>query len=197
MNTAFLRLESFEGDHIQENSGPIAPQDVESLRALSYEEGYGAGWTDALDQMRNEDALRRIAAEDALQAVAFSFHEACNALEGSFTEIVAQIIDTVLPDLMSEALRQVLERELRAVANRHFAARLELLCAPSVKEGLNRLLDNVPGLNIQILEEDSFSEAQVMIRVDQNQRMIDLGAVMGALKSGLGSTPNSKDISYG
>lgn len=197
MTTTFLKLESFESDDLLAEGGPILSRDVENLRMRAFEEGYGAGWSDALEQMRGEDAVRRIAAEEALQAVAFSFQEACHALEDSVVDIVTQVTNTVLPDLLPEALRKILERELRAVASRNFATRLELICAPSVKDSLTELSQNVLGLNIAIREEDSFTEAQVMIRVDQHQRMIDLGAVIDALKSGLGPVANNKEISNG
>ena len=185
MTMAFLKLESFDSDRVLEESAPITQHDAETLRARAFEEGYGAGWTDALDQMRNEDALRRVAAQEALQAVAFGYTEARTALESSFMDLAAQMISAVLPDLTSEALRRLLERELRVLVNQQFSGRLELVCAPGVKDSLSEILTELPGLDATLVEEESFSDAQVMIRVDQNARLVDFDSVTAALKAGL------------
>ncbi|NBB98621.1 MAG: hypothetical protein GVY34_10735 [Alphaproteobacteria bacterium] len=197
MTMAFLKLESFDSDRVLEETTPITPHDAETLRARAFEEGYGAGWTDALDQMRNEDALRRGAAQEALQAVAFGYAEARAELESSFMDLAATMIATVLPDLTSEALRRLLERELRELVQRQFTGRLDVLCAPSVKDSLSQILAEIPGLDATLLEEESFSDAQVMIRVDQSTRLIDLDSVTAALKSGIATSDDQKDSSHG
>lgn len=185
MKTAFLKLQCFDGDTTPQGEAPASADHIDALRARAFEEGYGAGWTDALDQMRNEDALRRMAAEEALQAASFSFHEARSALEANFVDLVAQIIEKVLPSITRDALPLLLERELRSLANRQFKERLEVICAPAVTVQLTELLASVTGHDMTLSPEESFSEAQVLIRINQNTRMIDLEAVIAALKVSL------------
>ncbi|MBN2758997.1 MAG: hypothetical protein JXQ79_00740 [Rhodobacteraceae bacterium] len=197
MKTAVLRLESFDSDPGAQNDMPVTPHEVENLRTRAFEEGYGAGWADALEQMRNEDALRRGAAEEALQAISFSYHEACAALEASFVDLVAQIVSVILPSLKGAALPQHLDRELRALAAKNFGQRLELLCAPSVMHVLAERAAAVAGLEVALQEEPSFSEAQVLLRCDQTTRMIDLDAVIVALKAGADAPSDQKEASYG
>ncbi|MCC1482360.1 hypothetical protein [Roseibaca sp. Y0-43] len=197
MMTAMLRLESFDGERAPLDDTPVTPHEVETLRSRAFEEGYGAGWTDALEQMRNEDALRRSAAEEALQAVAFSYREATAALEGSFIELAGQMIAAILPGLARDALPEHLERELRAVAAKQLAGRLEVLCAPSVRDALAERCAQVAGLEVTLLDEPSFSEAQVMLRIDQTTRMIDLDGVLAALTEGLSAPTYHKEASHG
>lgn len=197
MTMAVLKLESFDSERVLEEGAPISHHDAETLRARAFEEGYGAGWADALDQMRNEDALRRAAAEEALQAVAFGYAEARTLLEGCFIDLAEQMITAVLPDLASEALRRLLDRELRALVSREFSGRLELICAPSVQDNLKEILADMPGLDAKLVPEESFSDAQIMIRVDQNARLVDFDGVMATLKSGLSVSDDKKDISHG
>ena len=192
-----LKLESFDGTAMALDDATLTARDAESLRSTSFEEGYGAGWSDALEQMRHEDALRRAAAQEALQAIAFSFHEACEALESNFMSLATEMVTTLLPELVPEARRRLLAAELRALAARQFAGRLELLCAPGTAAGLADLADSVPGLEIAMVEEPSFTDSQLMIRVDQNTRQIDLHGLMATLQAALTDIPNQKDSAHG
>lgn len=197
MKSALLNLESFDGDRLSDASTALTPQQAEALRARAYEEGYRAGWADALEQQRTDEAARRAAAEEALQAVAFSFHEARDGLESCVVDMAAQMIDRLLPDLLPAAMPHVLDRELRSLAARHLNGRLDLLCAPSVCQGLRDLAARVPGLEVTLVPEPSFSEAQVQLRIDQTTRMIDLDAVLAVLRGALSDPAEQKDATHG
>jgi len=192
-----LNLESFDAADMAPNWAALAPQDADSLRARAFEDGYGAGWTDALEQMRNEDALRRVASEEALQAVAFGFQEAKHGLESCFMDLASQLVATLLPELRPVALRQHLAQELRTLAARHFRGRLEILCAPTSVTTISNLVQAIPDMEIAVVQEPSFTEAQVLIRVDQTDRRIDLDRVIAALNDALGDTLEQKDTVYG
>lgn len=197
MSSPLLTLECFDADGTQPSGAPLTPQDAESLRARAFEDGYGAGWSDALEQMRDEDALRRAASEEALQAVAFGFHEARDGLESAFVDLASQLVKTLLPELRPVALRQHLELELRALAARHFTGRLEILCAPGSSGTIMELVQASPGLDIALLEEPSFTEAQVLIRIDQTERQVSIDNVIATLMATFTDNPEQKDIVNG
>lgn len=197
MSFAMLKLESFDHGTAQNDDDPLTAQDAESLRARAFEEGYGAGWSDALAQMRNEDALRRAASEEALQGIAFGFHEARSELESSFVALASELVDILLPELLPRAMQQVVSQELRALAARQFRGRMELLCATGVREVMSDLIATVPGLDITLVDEPSFTEQQVMLRVDQNLRHIDLDGLRTTLRASLTDISQQKDTAHG
>ena len=197
MSSPLLTLECFEVEGTPPSGAPLTPQDAESLRAHAFEDGYGAGWSDALEQMRDEDALRRAASEEALQAVAFGFHEARDGLESAFVDLARQLVTTLLPELRPVALRQHLEVELRALAARHFTGRLEILCAPGSSGAIMAVAQTNPGLDIALLEEPSFTEAQVLIRIDQMERQISIDNVIATLTATFSDTFKPKDTVNG
>lgn len=197
MSSPLLKLECFEADPVLPDDTQLSPQDVESLRARAFEDGYGAGWTDALEQMRNEDALRRAASEEALQATAFGYHEARDGLERCFVDLAAQVIAVILPKLRPIGLQQHLEQELRALAVNHFSDRLEILCAPGSAQAIVELVRANPGLDVTVTEEPSFMDAQLLIRVGQTDRVIDLDRVTELLQTAFGDAWKQKDIAHG
>lgn len=197
MRSALLHLESFDGDRLSDGDTTLTAQQSEALRAAAYEEGYRAGWADALEQHRTDDHARRAAAEEALQTLAFGFHEARDGLERCVMDMAAQMIDRLLPDIVPDAMPRLLERELRSLAARHLNARLDLLCAPAMCDALGALAARVPGLDVTIVPEPSFSDAQVQMRVDQTTRMIDLDAVLAVLRGALADPAEQKDALHG
>lgn len=197
MNQPMLKLESFDADSAVPAGPHLAVEDAESLRSSAFEDGYGAGWTDALEQMRGEDALRRAASDEALQAVAFGFHEARDGLESCFMDLASQFLLRLLPKLRSAALRQHLEVELQALATRHFSNRLEILCAPDCVTTIAEQVRALPQLDIALVEEPSFTDAQLLIRVDQTERVIDIDHVISTLDTALNEIPQQEDTVHG
>lgn len=201
MMGALLKLESFDDGRMLSDESPLDTQAAEALRASAFEQGYGAGWTDALDQMRNEDALRRTAAEEALQTISFGFHEARAALETCFIDLCTQMVAKVLPTLVPQGLSELARQELCTLAASGFDGRLELLCCENSIDALQELASGISGIDIKLIVEPSFSDAQILLRVNQNERMIDLDGVLSALMVGcdgaVTQTSNLKDSANG
>lgn len=196
MKSALFKLESFDGDRARDDA-PLSPKDAEALRAAAYEDGYRAGWSDALEQCRTDEATRRAAAQEALQAVAFSFHEAREDMERCVMDLATQLIDRLLPGLLVDAMPRLLDRELRVLATRHLSDRLVLVCAPTACDSLEGLAADVPGLNVKLVAEPSFSDAQVQIRIDDTTRMIDLDAVLAVLREAVTAPAEQKEAKHG
>ena len=62
---------------------------------------------------------------------------------------------------------------------------------------ISNLVQAIPDMEIAVVQEPSFTEAQVLIRVDQTDRRIDLDRVIAALNDALGDTLEQKDTVYG
>ncbi len=187
MTRAALQLEVFEPDPC--DSPAPDPAEAEAQHARGYEDGYGAGWQDALAQLRDEDSLRRAAAEEALQTLAFSYLEATAALEGRCVALAQALMGAVLPELAQVALPRLLAQELQTLAARELAGRLQIQCAPSARATVQGCLAAVPALDAAIVEEPSFTDAQVVVQVDHGARRIDLDGVRAALADALGTDP--------
>ncbi len=183
MTRALLKLEVFETAPLEDATTLLDAHQATKLRETAYDSGYAAGWQDALEQMRNEDALRRIAAEEALQAVGFSYAEAHQALSGLFLRLTEEILAQILPDTLRQALPAHLAQELDALVARNTQCAVQIACAPNVVDALAPLAEACPQLQIEMVAEPSFSEAQVALRVQAQERVIDLDALRAALRA--------------
>ncbi|WP_439560071.1 hypothetical protein [Roseinatronobacter sp.] len=181
MRKAMLKLEVFE-TAMPDEEPLLDAEAAEALRVQSYEQGYGAGWQDALQQMRDEDALREGAALEALQAISFTYNEAHAALEASFLSLTETLIEKLVPEIMRLSLPGLVLEGLQQAAARPARSPLTLYCAPLARPALEHVVAAVPGIEIQLLEEASYTEAQVALRVDDHQKTIDLDAVITQLR---------------
>ncbi len=186
MRHAALRLEVFETGNHQDAPCAISRTEAEKLREAAYEQGYAAGWQDALEQMRDEDALRRVAAEEALQAVRFSYAEAHQALSASFLALSEAMLAKVLPSAARAALPGLLAEELAAVIARAIDVQTEIHCAPSVVASLKEVVLDSGHAGMAVVAEPSFSDAQVALRLGIQEREINLDTVLAALAELLG-----------
>ncbi len=181
MTNALFRLEIFETAQLEDETNLFNAHEAEKLRETAFEQGYASGWQDALQQFRNEDALRRAAAEEAIQAVNFTYAEAHQALQSGFLALTQAMLQKVMPEAARRALPQCLRDELDALIARHTDLPLEILCASSVLKTLEPIVGAIPNRAIRLIVEPSFSEAQVALRLGECERIIDLDAVQTRL----------------
>ncbi|MGY6548422.1 MAG: hypothetical protein ACXIU7_05375 [Roseinatronobacter sp.] len=177
-----LKLEIFEALSPETKDTTYDARQAEKLREAAFEHGYAAGWQDALQHMRGEDDLRRIAAEDALQTISFSYQEAYDVLLLEFTNLAEEMLRQVLPGLTSAAFDDFVRTELRALADRGVKSPIVLKCAPGACNQISKIAELLSGLNITIQAEPSYTHAQVSIGLGTHERCVDFDAFTLAIK---------------
>lgn len=181
MRQAMLKLEVFETAETENSDAVFDSHQAEKLRQTAYEQGYAAGWQDALEHMRDDDALRRIAAEEALQAISFSYYEAHGALQAAFLALARAMLDVVLPETVRLVLPVCLDAELRALVTKNTQPEIVIKCAPSACAALEPVVAAVPSVQFQLVAEPSFTDAQIALSLGAQERVIDLDNVLSGL----------------
>lgn len=196
-----LKLEIFETHHAGDLALHLDAETAEKLRDAAYEQGYSAGWQDALNQMRDEDAQRRVATFDAFQALTFTYAEARAMAEAQFASIVADFLRRIVPETCVHSLPGRVAQEVRVLLARDMTAPLQVLCAPDSVQLLSPVLADLPGhAMVSLVPEQSYNAAQVTVQGCGQVRSVDLSAVIADLQQALepqptlNSTPNSRPL---
>ena len=188
-----LKLEVFDTSPDAQTDRACA-QAVASAREAAYDEGYTAGWQDALAAMRDEDEMRRAAALDAVQAISFTYTEAHAALESAFLALSDQLLNQLLPQAAQLGLPALLRAELHRIAQQGAAMPVELHCAPASSATLRAITDTVQGVEIRIIEEPAYSDAQLSLRLGAQQRDIDFDSLTKQIRAAFArQSPNPAD----
>ncbi|WP_298492469.1 flagellar biosynthesis protein [uncultured Maritimibacter sp.] len=185
-----IRLEDFSeataatGTQRAEEVGPAhvaasaSPDLSEKQRLAAYEDGYRAGWDDAIRQETENQA--RIGAEFArnLEDLGFTFHEARSHVMLALEPLLLGMIDKVLPSLVSDTLGKFILEELLPIAAKAADTPIEVVVHPNDRAPLERLLGDKTAVPFEIREEPTLAEGQVFLRSGRSERKLDLPGVV-------------------
>ena len=147
---------------------------LEDAKITSFEQGYTAGWDDAVaaqetDQLRIRSDLAR-----NLQSLAFSFQEARAHVLQAIRPLILEMTNRLLPEMAREALAPTVLETLMPMADEMADTPVTLILNPNVRAQVQSLLDQATGLPMVIEEEPSLSEGQVYIRFGTSETKVDL-----------------------
>lgn len=170
-------LERFDADASggfdQRQTG--APAEGDSL--AGYEDGYQAGWDDAI---QSQDKMQdRVSSDLAahLQDLSFTFHEAKSHVLKSLEPLVKDTFGRVLPEAARVALPQLILEQVMELARECADSPVYLTVAPASREALLSVLPEHAGLPLEIREEVTLAEGQVFLRLGDCERQIDTARV--------------------
>lgn len=174
-----LRLEAF--DTLAAADGSIQPMveatAVEEAKVASFEQGYSAGWDDAVAAQNGDQTRIRADLARNLQSLAFTFQDARSHVLQAIRPLILEMVNRLLPELAREALAPTVLEALTPMADELADAPLTLVLNPAVRGQVEDLVAQATGLPMVIEEEPSLPEGQVYIRFGSIETKVDLSQV--------------------
>ncbi len=190
---AGLALEDFDvaladiaAESVVDSGGPMPETGAgDAARTDVFEEGYRAGWDDAV-RAQSEDQTRIGAEfERNLQELSFTFHEARAHVIQSMEPLLTQLTDTVFPGLLAEALAATVLEELQPLIADAADAPIELVVGPGGQGLLEAQVSQVANAAIRLVEEPSLAEGQAYLRVGKAERQVDLSGALDRIRAAI------------
>lgn len=178
-----LRLEVFSAPDRSSDAPDPGAEAREELRSAAYEDGYAAGWEDALAQTADEAATRRMRAEEALQALCFGQAEAQAQALAALRPLIACMVTRVLPALARDTLAPLVAQEIERIAAARLPAPLELICSPELRDDLEALAARIDGLRLSVRTEPSYGPGQVRLECGDTGTDVDLDATLASISA--------------
>ena len=181
MSIAHL-LEDFEKNIFEVGRVQLMDEDaLEEYRLTAFEQGYSAGWDDAVSAQTEDHARVSEALGKSLEDLSFTYHEALSQMTLSLEPMFNSLMDTVLPQTIEKTYSQHIVDELKDMA-RDQAAQPVLLVVPSgVSAALKPALDREFSVPVQMVEESSLPSGQAYLRVGSAEREVDCTALMDSI----------------
>jgi len=154
------------------------PAEIEANRMAAYEQGYKAGWDDAVQS--DVDEQNRIGVDFArnLQDLGFTFHEAKSHVMKSLEPLLIEVVSKVLPQLVSETLSQTILEELLPFAEEASDVSVQIVVASSGRAAIEALIDTSLTIPLEIIEEPSLADGQVYLRMGELEKKIDMNGAI-------------------
>ncbi len=171
-----LRLEVFETEPRPTGGGTVVLDQValEDAKLASYDQGYSAGWEDAVAAQSDEQGRMRADLARHLQALGFTYQEARVHVLKAVEPLLVEIVGRLLPDLARETLAPVVLESLMPMAEAMADAPVTLVMNPAARPAIEMLLDRATGLPLILQEEETLGEGQVYLRLGTAETRVDL-----------------------
>lgn len=171
-----LRLEVFETEPRSSGGGVVVLDQValEDAKLASYDQGYSAGWEDAVAAQSEEQGRLQADLARHLQALGFSYQEARMHVLKAIEPLLIEIVGRLLPDLARETLAPVVLEALMPMAEAMADTPVTLVLNPAARPAIETLLERATGLPLILQEEPTLGEGQVYLRLGSAETHVDL-----------------------
>lgn len=157
----------------------------EAMRVDAFEQGYKAGWDDAI-KTQSEDQSR-ISSDLAqnLQDLSFTYHEAYSQVVEGMAPLLNDMIESLLPTLARDALGLHVVEMLQDLTLTQSAQSVEVVVAPANRAAIAPLLSGDFKMPVTLTDDPQLAEGQADIRFGQIERRVDLAAVLNNIQEAL------------
>jgi flagellar assembly protein FliH len=193
-----LKLEVFEADPAagMDAASPTALA-MEEARIAAFEQGYSAGWEDAVAAQSDDQTRIRADLSRHLQALSFTYQEARLHLLRSLEPLLVEVATQILPPVAREAIGPVILEALHDASSALTGAAIGVRISPADRACVEPLLASA-GFPVDLRDEPSLAEGQaylswpgVEVRVDLAKARDDiLSALRAFIETTLRETPN-------
>ncbi|SEO07741.1 flagellar assembly protein FliH [Salinihabitans flavidus] len=151
----------------------------------SFEQGYKAGWDDAIKASSEEQA--HIAADLArnLQDLSFTYTEAYVAMAAAMKPVLEQIVTKVLPPIAQASLVPRIVEQLEDLCKGATDVTAEIVAAPGTAERLSAYLPGSISMPVEILEDSSLTDGQAFIRLGTREKQIAMDDVLSGIEEAI------------
>lgn len=176
---AGLRLEVFDTAPAPDGSMQplVEATAVEEAKVASFEQGYSAGWDDAVAAQQGDQTRIRADLARNLQSLSFTFQDARSHVLQAVKPLILEMINRLLPEVAREALAPTVLEAVMPIAEDLADAPLTLVLNPAVRAQVEDLVTQATGLPMVIEEEPTMPDGQVYIRFGTSETKVDLAQV--------------------
>jgi flagellar biosynthesis/type III secretory pathway protein FliH len=176
-----LKLEVFRTDDLSETDAALQAR-LEEARSQAFEQGYSAGWEDAVAAERA--GQERLGAEIAqhLQEMGFTYQQARVHVLQMIEPMFEQILGKLLPQIARETLAPVLAGILTPLAERSSEAPIRLAVHPQMHARVEaRLAEMTTGLPLEVVTDVELGEGQAYLRLGEGELCVDIDRAIATI----------------
>jgi len=164
--------------------GPLtmmSPEDIEDVRLGAFEQGYSAGWEDALSAQSRDRARLSETLAGNLEDLSFTYHEAASHLTQSVEPVFRGLLDLVLPETMTRVFGQHVIDQLMQLVRDAVDQPVQISVTADMTDMVASLLPAALSLPVQVVEDPKLETGQAALRVGHVEKSLDMTRVLGSV----------------
>lgn len=151
----------------------ISEEAWEEQRLAGFEQGYSAGWEDAVAARDHDRDRITSALAQRLEDMSFTYHEALTQMTAAMAPVFEAIVGKVLPEAMAMSFAHRIVEQVQAMAQAAAAAPVVLTVPQGAAATLRPVLDRDLPFPAELCEDPALDPGQAFIRLGEEERMID------------------------
>lgn len=180
-----LTLENFTGSEPKTQPAAPEPEDLQEVKLAAYEDGYKAGWDDAV--AAEAENRERVGADFAktLQEIAFAYHEARAHVLSALGPLLSAMVERVVPHIAEAGFARTVVETALPMAETAADHPLTLRVCPENRDALEAVIGSDPGFPLTIVEDDTLGPGQALIASDTRECEVDIDGMQAAIRTAL------------
>lgn len=147
---------------------------AEEQRLIAFEQGYQAGWDDAI--AASDEDQSRVTADLAsqLRDLSFGFHEARAHVLSGVEELITSVMQSLVPRIGSEVLPLLVVEHLTELVQGASNTPVKLRVAPANRSAIEAALPSEPGFPLSIEDSEDCAVGQVGFVMGRTESELNL-----------------------
>ncbi|MDO6799080.1 hypothetical protein [Shimia thalassica] len=185
MKTIANLLENFcvEQPTPSDKDDPASARDDELLD--SFEQGYKAGWEDAIRAKAEEKAHVSAALAGNLQELTFTYHDAKTSVLADLGPVLNAVVRTLLPKVAYRSMGERLVEQLLLLAETNSTKDVRISVASTEVVAVSELLPENLAFPVLVTGDASLSPGQAHINFSGREQQIDLDELLAELEKSI------------
>lgn len=154
---------------------------LEEQRLAAFEQGYGAGWEDALRaQEQTRDQVSAGLAR-SLEDMSFTYHEAMTRMSMSLEPMFEALVHVVLPDALDKGFAIRLADQLSELARDQIGQPMQILVPEGQADKVGRLLPPELSPPPKVIEDPSLEPGQARLQAGMCRQEVDCNVLLSSV----------------
>lgn len=185
MKTIANLLEDFcvEQPTQSDQADPASARDDELLD--SFEQGYKAGWEDAIRAKAEEKAHVSAALAGNLQELTFTYHDAKTSVLADLGPVLNAVVRTLLPKVAYRSMGERLVEQLLLLAETNSTKDVRISVASTEVVAVSELLPENLAFPVLVTGDAALSPGQAHINFSGREQQIDLDELLAELEKSI------------
>lgn len=143
----------------------------------SFEEGYNAGWADAVKANKDEQSEQQAQLAESVKDFAFSRTEVQQHTLRELRPLIEGVLTAILPAALRPALAPMIVEALEEIAADSLSDEIVLAVPEGLSGAVSGLIDLTDWPDLTVSEDDRLGDGRAEIRCGDTTKAVDLGAV--------------------
>ncbi|MCF6433066.1 ABC transporter ATP-binding protein [Leisingera sp. M527] len=179
-------LEDFAMNTSAEPALPAVSEElIEEQRLASFENGYSAGWDDAVTAKDQESSRISTELANSLEDLSFTYHEAQSQLLDSLDPMFKVLTSAVLPDAMAASFGHHIVDQLADMAKGQTDQPMQIVVAPGEAAPVRSLLPDNFSVPVTVQEDSVLSPGQAYLRIGSTECEINCDALLESIQDSI------------